>query len=423
MGVKKHFEDYQFQTKLKHQVLRKYLVPWAKILGRDGKRVIYFDGFAGEGSYGPDAKAGSPVIAAHIAKELRAQGIDILCIFLEEDVGAAKLLQDRLITQGFKLGSEHGYVVYTGTFDDAVRRIRKNSTKIPPTFFFVDPCGWTGYSMASIRALLKYEKCEVLINFMFDHINRFIASEKRKNFGWTDLFGTDAETFAGIQERLRELKGKKKEREEYIRRTYTAFLQEVGKARFVQPMAAKYGTKERTYFYLYHCSNNFTAAKIMRDVMHSATDGTYGYIPREDEDEAGQLFLTDALITEHNLLELRLFTYYSGKTVTFREIMEGTWCETHLREPDYRKILQSARKENRVTVKPVSSKKYGLKELDEVTFPSHKVEFRLPFLVGDRVRHKRWGSGTVKSTKGNILVAVFPGLTVSLTQDDPALSY
>lgn len=44
------------------------------------------------------------------------------------------------------------------------------------------------------------------------------------------------------------------------------------------------------------------------------------------------------------------------------------------------------------------------------------------FKTGDRVRHTRWGSGTVKGVAGDTLTIVFPGMTVSLPQDDPGLS-
>lgn len=45
------------------------------------------------------------------------------------------------------------------------------------------------------------------------------------------------------------------------------------------------------------------------------------------------------------------------------------------------------------------------------------------FQTGDRVRHSRWGSGTVKNVAGETLTVVFPGITVSMKQGDPALSY
>ena len=45
------------------------------------------------------------------------------------------------------------------------------------------------------------------------------------------------------------------------------------------------------------------------------------------------------------------------------------------------------------------------------------------YKVGDRVRHQRWGAGTVKTIADDTLTVVFPGMTVSLTRNDPGLSY
>ncbi len=45
------------------------------------------------------------------------------------------------------------------------------------------------------------------------------------------------------------------------------------------------------------------------------------------------------------------------------------------------------------------------------------------YATGDRVRHSRWGSGTVKGVSGDTLTVVFPGMTVSLPKTDPSLSF
>jgi hypothetical protein len=42
---------------------------------------------------------------------------------------------------------------------------------------FIDPTGWTGYPFQKIRTIFDSPKCEVLINFMYDFVNRFVASQ------------------------------------------------------------------------------------------------------------------------------------------------------------------------------------------------------------------------------------------------------
>ena len=82
-----------------------------------------------------------------------------------------------------------GFHVHTfhGKFEDAVDDI----LKVVGTSFaltFIDPTGWTGYEFDRIRRIMRHQPGEVLLNYMFDFINRFTA--------WGDPRNTA--TFAGI---------------------------------------------------------------------------------------------------------------------------------------------------------------------------------------------------------------------------------
>ena len=55
--------EYKEHTRVKHELLRKYLYPWIIKLGYFHRKILFFDGFAGRGEYLPDRKLGSPVIA------------------------------------------------------------------------------------------------------------------------------------------------------------------------------------------------------------------------------------------------------------------------------------------------------------------------------------------------------------------------
>lgn len=43
---------------------------------------------------------------------------------------------------------------------------------------FIDPTGWTGYSFNKISPLLRGRNSETIINFMYDHVNRFIRDDR-----------------------------------------------------------------------------------------------------------------------------------------------------------------------------------------------------------------------------------------------------
>ena len=63
------------------------------------------------------------------------------------------------------------------TFEEAYQRhIRSRLQAHPraPAFALVDPFGWTGIPWSILGELLKRPSTEILVNFMFEEINRFL---------------------------------------------------------------------------------------------------------------------------------------------------------------------------------------------------------------------------------------------------------
>src|ERR1700722_8054675 len=92
---------------LKHAILSRYLVVYASKTGTNsaGRRVVYFDGYAGPGRYG-DGTAGSPLIAARVACSLASlrppRQLDLFLV--EKDRDTAELLRQVMATEGKVLG-------------------------------------------------------------------------------------------------------------------------------------------------------------------------------------------------------------------------------------------------------------------------------------------------------------------------------
>ena len=60
-----------------------------------------------------------------------------------------------------------------GTFSDKLNEILgRLGGKLAPTFLFVDPCGVSGTSFDTIRAVMENEKCEAFIFFNIDGVRR-----------------------------------------------------------------------------------------------------------------------------------------------------------------------------------------------------------------------------------------------------------
>ncbi len=68
---------------------------------------------------------------------------------------------------------------YCGDFEDAVSEIETFIGRSFP-LIFIDPTGWTGYPFDKIKVLFDRPKCEVLINFMYDFVNRAASMSDEK---------------------------------------------------------------------------------------------------------------------------------------------------------------------------------------------------------------------------------------------------
>jgi len=169
------------QTKAKHFILKHYLQELAfKVLTFSD--ITYVDGFSGPWETKAENFSDSSfMIAISVLKEAQKRILErtgnrrrIRCFFSESNAGAFEKLETAVApfhspADGFEIGT------YSGKFEDAVREIQAFvGTSFP--LIFIDPTGWTGYPFNKIKPLFARPKCEVLINFMYEFINRFAHS-------------------------------------------------------------------------------------------------------------------------------------------------------------------------------------------------------------------------------------------------------
>ncbi|MBP0439905.1 three-Cys-motif partner protein TcmP [Tianweitania sediminis] len=192
--MKPEYADRE-QTLAKHFILGKYLQTLAyKILqGKGHLPLTYVDAFSGPWeSKTTDFSDTSFMIAIRTLKQVHAElaaagrARPIRCFFVEQDVATYSQLQAAVSVYndpsgGFEIATFHG------RFEDAVPHILRFVGR-SFSLTFIDPTGWTGYEFQKVGAVLKHRPGEVLLNYMFDFINRFTA--------WND--STISATFEGI---------------------------------------------------------------------------------------------------------------------------------------------------------------------------------------------------------------------------------
>ncbi|HIB65241.1 MAG TPA: three-Cys-motif partner protein TcmP [Phycisphaerales bacterium] len=357
MSEKKHFQELQPQTEIKHRILEDYLLIWAKVLQGNNDKLCYIDGFSGEGVYGENIP-GSPLIAIKLAGRILGQYKSKLnCVFIEKNHNRAENLRQRLLERGAKENQE--FWIKNVGFDEYVHQVVTKTKRPVPLFFFVDPCGWTGFKMKSLGLVLKKRRTEILINFMYNSVQRFLGVDG----WWEDVFGLDA---AGVDELRSLVKAGDKERE--ILDAYCRQLKRHTGAKFVFPFQVGMPGAGRTYFYLIHCSNHYLGHKIMKEVMWSKSD--HGFRFSAFDPSHGQLDIFEDSLSPEQVLMEKLLDRFAGRSVQFEKLLEQTSESTLCLEKHYRDLLKHLEKENKIDVQRVTSKtKRGLSGKDVIIFP------------------------------------------------------
>ncbi len=184
------------QTQAKHFILRQYLQTLAfKLLQGQHSVLTYVDGFSGPWeSKTEDFSDTSFMIAIGVLKDalkrLKNDGKkrEIRCFFVEQNLSAYRRLNGAVMAHhdpanGIYIDTFHG------PFEQAIPAILEFVGR-SFALTFIDPTGWTGYGFDKTAPILRHRPGEVLVNYMFDHINRFAGWDDPKNIAsFNDILG------------------------------------------------------------------------------------------------------------------------------------------------------------------------------------------------------------------------------------------
>ena len=312
----------------KHEVLMRYLLAWFPILGQSSfPRIVYIDGFAGPGRYS-NGEDGSPIIALKTALRYadRIKG-DMSFLFVEKAQDRADML--RSVVNTLDLPGHFNVCVISGSkFDIELTSFIDSLTRPVPIFAFIDPFGWTGIPFSSIRRILTSPNCEVLVNFMYEPVNRFInMPEQSDNFD--ALFGTTD------WRKLIDLSDPDERRQE-SHDLYMRQLQHSAHARYARSFEMK-NVGNRTNYYLFYATNSLLGLKKMKEAMWKV-DPSGGYT-FSDATNFSQ-FVLFGNEPRLEILKAQIINQFQGKEATIQEIEEYVIAETAFRETHYKKILK-----------------------------------------------------------------------------------
>lgn len=278
-------------TRAKHAILRQYWNRWLPILGRWNRGLNYIDGFAGPGEY-IGGEEGSPIIVLTAATQhIRRPVGAVSFTFIEKQHDRAEHLK-HLLSQKFpvnQLPRGWEYAVEEGEFDPvlntSITQIEESGSTLAPTFAFLDPFGYSGFPMSTIRRLMAIPRCEVLITFMVGYLRRFLDELRAETL--TALFGVEDWREAVS------LQGDDKVR--FLLDLYEVRLKEEAQAAFVRSFEMC-GSNGETVYYLVFATRHEEGLRQMKEAMY-AVDRRESY-RFSDLTDPGQKYLLDYLEDE-----------------------------------------------------------------------------------------------------------------------------
>jgi len=366
--------EYREHTRVKHELLRKYLSAWIKILGRFHRKIWFIDGFAGRGEYtdktGEVVALGSPLIALEVANGLleycEEKGQQpyfdkFVCISIEKDADNYKNLQNVIEREKqrlkFKdkleikpLNSEFAFVI-----DEVLKKV---GARIAPSFFLIDPFGFSGVPFEIVKGILALRHTEIFFTFMTREINRFLSAENvgpildelYKRPDWREIIKVT----------------NWQKRDQALKDLYIKCLLEDAKVRYAWAFRVCTDEKYQTLYYLIHATNHFDGLKIMKDIMYKqGPAGEFAYLgPREAQYRSQLMLFNDDVPS----LERFLLNRFKGQTKSFQEVLEETYMDTRLTDKHYKEALQNLENKGEVTIEG-KGPRGGILSSTRIAFP------------------------------------------------------
>lgn len=242
-------------------------------MARHNGRIVFIDGFAGPGRY-VGGEDGSPLIAVKtLLDHPHFQGTreqrEVVFIFIEKDADRAAALEGELrdLSDGRRFPAWMSYSVLCGEFAPVMSGIldsvAERGRPLAPTFAFIDPFGFAGVPLALVRRIMANPRCECLITFMYEYVNRFVGHpEAGIQAHFDDLFGTD-------QWRTLIVESDPERRRDGLVSLYRRQLIDKAGARHVRSFEML-NAGNRTEYFLYFATNNVRGLSKMKQAMWKA---------------------------------------------------------------------------------------------------------------------------------------------------------
>ena len=276
-------------TIAKHRLLRSYLDAWLPIMTSWNQRVVYVDGFAGPGEY-VGGEDGSPIIALRAALEHRQVfSSEIAFFFIESEEDRRNHLAQLIARRFPTLPENISYDVVMGRFDETMSKVLdqldEQRRRLAPTFAFIDPFGYSDTPMSVVARIMANPRCEVLVNFNYEELNRFLALDSQRVNFERQFGGQIWEACADLTD--------PDSRRVCVHNAYRDQLANYALVKYVRSFEMV-NRNSRTDYFLFFGTNSDAGLKKMKQAMWSvAPHGTYQFSDATHNPNQPTLFSLD----------------------------------------------------------------------------------------------------------------------------------
>jgi len=351
-------------TRQKHAILLRYLSAWLPIITRWNGRVLYIDGFAGPGRY-KGGEDGSPLIALKAARDHRVKmTAEIVFSFVEKNKQRHEHLRRVVkeivptLPENFKLDCIHGS--FSEEMTILMNQLEEQKARLAPSLVFVDPFGFAQTPFRTIKRIMQNPSCDVLINFMYEEINRFLAHPDHEA-NYDALFGTrlwrEVLPITDPNQRRRT-----------IHDIYRDQLIQSAGIRYVRSFEML-NMRNRTDYFLFFGSNKLIGLEKMKEAMWKIDpNGTYQFSDYTDAKRMSNLFPDEP---DYDLLKVMILDEFRGKEISMKELGDFVLVHTPFLRTHFKtSILKPMEKSGELKVTRAKSKRR------KGTFPDEtKVRF------------------------------------------------
>jgi three-Cys-motif partner protein len=369
MENRKFFEERTDQSEVKARIVSKYFSTWAKVVmptaAKVGRKIAYMDLYAGPGRY-KDGAASTPLLVLQTAID-HPQMSQMLTVFLNDvDGNNTSTLQSEIDKLPGIEKLKHKPIVTCGEVDDRAAKYF-NEKRLDPSFSFVDPFGYKGFSLRLVQGVIKDWGCDCVFFFNYNRINAGISNPAVVKH-MDALFGR--ERADALRARLPYMKPEL--REAAILEELASEIRSLG-GNYVLPFTFRNSQGTRTTHKLVFVSKHFKGYEIMKDIM-AAESSTFdegvpslAYSPAD-----ASMPLLFSLAQPMSKLKELLLKDFAGQTLSLTEIYEQHSVGKRYIKKNYREALGDLEAAERVSVFSTNgTRRKG-------TFPDHvKIQFMI----------------------------------------------